>query len=291
MGWPERGQLAAPGAAAPVRACAEHRREAAELAGGIFTDPAVSPDQCQVCHPAAPLTYSLERQLETDRALADANHHDEGTSYCTGLPDHGDELHPHPESARHLAPGVPAELDPLGQAAADLAPAGELLYSQSEYVRCSSTRHDGGRPHPMNAQCAYPHNAGHFRQLADQLADQPAPAEQSDAGARADEIAAARDLQELAAHNLAAVTEDLIQARQAVAEAEQECDQAAAALARVDPDAPPLRTVADIRAEAIRQAAEYDRLADGMLSGQGRATMAAAAVAMTSIVCFIDGES
>jgi hypothetical protein len=47
-----------------------------------------------------------------------ADHHDEGTGYCTSLPEHGDELHPHPDSARHNAPGVPAEDDEAAARAA-----------------------------------------------------------------------------------------------------------------------------------------------------------------------------
>jgi hypothetical protein len=165
------------------------------------------------------------------------------------------------------------------------APDGELLYSESEYVRCSSGWHDGGRPHPENAQCSWPHNAGHFRRLADR--DEPGIASPE----RADEIANARDLQELAARNLAAATEDLTQARQAVAVAERECDRAAAALSRVDPDAPPLRTVADIRGQVRKWEDTYLRTASGLSEGSARDSMRSAAGAMSSVLRFIDGEA
>lgn len=274
MGWPERGQLAAPGARVPVRVCLQHARQGVELSGGtLLTIPTVGPDQCQVCHPAAPLTYSLERQLQIERALADADHHDEGTGYCTGLPDHGDELHPHPESARHLAPGVPAELDPLGQAAADLAPG------------CGCPVADGAIRH-QRGTCTDPVTAS-VQWFAD---DPAAPAGQSDDDARADQIACARDLQELAARNLAAAGEDLAEARRAVAEAQQECDQAAAALSRVDPGAPPFRTVADIRGQVEKWEDTYTKTAAGLREGSARESMRAAAGAMLSVLRYIDGE-
>lgn len=267
MGWPERGQLAAPGAIAPIRLCADHAQQGQHLTGIPWPGaPAVDPDQCQVCHPAAPLTYSLERQLQIERAEADG----------------------------------PAAYDPLGQAAADLDPSDLANDARFRALDACSGVDCPQCEAPAGERCRPPRGMIVHAARADawQAAGKPAPydgwrapAGQSDDDARADQIACARDLQELAARNLAAAGEDLAEARRAVAEAQQECDQAAAALSRVDPGAPPLRTVADIRGQVEKWEDTYTKTAAGLREGSARDSMRAAAGAMSSVLRYIDGES